>query len=360
MRMASFWKSFVTHYGPKKWAIDMSLIASERLLSSPKELKRLLALSSEDEAFIAHSRSAVEALLSRKDSRLLLIVGPCSLHDEEATLEYARRLLSLSERVKDRFFIVMRAYVEKARSAFAWKGMVNDPHLDGSFDMETGLHKARGLLLEILQMGLPISMEIVDPKGALYFSDLLTLVTIGARTSASQIHREMASSLPCPVGFKNTVSGSIAVAVQGIVTAMRPHTYLGMNEEGMVCQRQSMGNPYCYLVLRGSESGINYDEASITRARALLYKHSIFWPLLIDCAHDNCQKDPKKQKEAFEEVMGAIERGNRNIFGLMLESYLYEGALAFSSNPSYGLSVTDPCLGWEETERLILDTGAEN
>lgn len=333
----------------------MTLFVSQKnQISSPRRLKEAFSLSEHDQLFIQRSRSTLEMLLERKDPRILIVVGPCSLYDEEASYEYALRLFHLQEKVKDRIFIVMRTYVEKARSAYAWKGMINDPYLDGSFDIESGIRRARKVLINITEMGVPIAAEIVEPLFSCYFSDLLSLAMIGARTCSAQTHRQMASHFSCAVGFKNSLSGALLPAVLGLKTANRSHVYVSINEEGELCRIESMGNPYTFLVLRGGREKSNYDSKSIHEAKKLLIEHGCEFACMVDCGHDNSRKEIEEQKRVFISVIEEIAAKKLPVFALMLESFLQGGSQSFSSKPHFGQSMTDPCLSWPETEELIL------
>jgi 3-deoxy-7-phosphoheptulonate synthase len=309
-------------------------------LPSPLELKQEFPLK------VPPPIDVAKRILEGKDERLALIVGPCSLHDPESALEYAARLKSLSSK---NFFPIMRCFIEKPRTRLGWKGMLYDPHLDGSYDIEAGLRKSRALLLQMTEMGIPCAMELLDPLALPYFDDLITWGLVGARTSASQPHRQMASGLPFPVGFKNDCYGRIDAAMASIIASRIPHSHLAMNQQGKISARKTEGNPWTHLVLRGSDSEPNYD--SVAEVLEELKNNSLEPRLVIDCSHGNCGKDPKKQKEVFRSI---LETKNRAIRGLMLESHLFAGKQPLSANLYYGVSITDPCLGWEETEELIL------
>lgn len=324
---------------------------------TPQELKKRYPLSNEQAEFISKARAAVREILSGKDRRLILVVGPCSIHDLKGAEEYARRLKLLSSEVKDSFLIVMRAYFEKPRTALGWKGLVHDPFLDGSHQMARGYEIARELLLHLAAIEVPTACEFLDPPSSIYNGDLITWGCIGARTSTSQIHRQMASDLPMPVAFKNSTDGNIQNAVNGCLAATYPHTFLGLNEEGFLSIHHSKGNPDAHVVLRGGENRPNYDRESIQYTLQLLRRASLGEKVLIDCSHDNCKKKHELQKAIFDDVLKTALAGYP-VKGLMLESYLGGGNQPLKgplSDLSFGISVTDPCLSWEETESLIQD-----
>lgn len=322
---------------------------------TPYELRKRYPLLDEQLKFILQSRSKIHDILSGKDNRLILIVGPCSIHDPLGAQEYAKRLKKLSEEVKGSFFIIMRSYLEKPRTALGWKGLVHDPFLDGSYQMAKGFEIAREFLLYLAQIELPAACEFLDPPFSSYNSDLITWGCIGARTVTSQIHRQMASHLPMPIAFKNSTDGSIQNAVQGCLAATYPHTFLNLHEEGFLAIQHSKGNPSAHVVLRGGEKSPNYDQESIQHTLQLLRRAGLPERVLIDCSHDNCKKRHEFQKTIFNDVLKTTILGYP-VKGLMLESYLKGGNQPLKgslSDLSFGISVTDPCLGWEETEELI-------
>jgi 3-deoxy-7-phosphoheptulonate synthase len=323
-------------------------------LPSPAQIKREYPLVARD--FIAASRREAQAILQRRDRRLVVIVGPCSIHDPESALEYAKRLKALTPEIKKTFFPIMRLFIEKPRTRLGWKGMLYDPHLDGSNDIAAGLRQSRELLLKITKLGVPCATEILEPIVAPYFDDLIVWGLIGARTSASQPHRQMASGLRFPIGFKNDFRGELDVAIAGILTSRIPHSYIGIDGKGHVAALQTEGNPFSHLVLRGAENQPNYDPQSIAKALEALSEHRLEQSLLVDCSHGNCGKDHRRQRAVFESVMEQAEE-NRAIAGLMLESHLFGGKQSLGDDRSllnYGVSITDPCLDWEETEGLLL------
>lgn len=324
---------------------------------SPKKIASLFSLSDEDLAFLSESKSAAQSIASGKDPRKALIIGPCSIHDRNSALEYARYFKELSIQVRDSCFLVMRVYLEKSRTSTGWKGLIYDPHLDGSNAIDTGLLWARELFTELVKMRVPVATEFVDPILSSYFQDLITWGFIGARTTTSQPHRSLASSLDIPVGFKNTVSGGIQEAVEGAYTASIPHTFLTPNVDGFLSRNTTLGNPYCHIVLRGSKSHINYDPSSIEKALTYLESHGLFPHLLIDCAHGNSQKSPQTQVLVLNHILPYLTKENSPIFGVMIESYLKEGSQSLNQDPTLldpAISVTDPCIDWNTTQDLIL------
>lgn len=322
-------------------------------LPSPAQIKNELPLPANYP--VASWRRMAAQVLERSDPRLALIVGPCSIHDPESAYEYAVRLKKLSAEIDRTFFPIMRLFIEKPRTRLGWKGMLYDPHLDGSNDIATGIRKSRALIIKIGEIGIPCAAELLDPLVVPYLDDLIVWGLIGARTSASQPHRQMASGLQFPIGFKNDFRGDIEVAIAGILTARIPHSHIGIAPDGHVAALQTRGNPLTHLVLRGSDRMPNYDSASIREALKSLSDHRLEPRILIDCSHGNCGKDHRRQKIVFESVMEqAME--NKAIAGLMLESHLFSGKQPLTDDPnhlSYGVSITDPCMGWDETETLL-------
>ncbi len=287
---------------------------------------------------------------------MLLIVGPCSIHDPEAALEYAVRLNELRKRYADRLCIVMRVYLEKPRSLLGWKGLVNDPHLDGSCDIAAGLRIGRRLMLDIAEMGMPVATEFLDPLLSHYYSDLVSWAAIGARTTGSPIHRHMASGLAMPLGFKNGLEGSAQIAVDAIQAARHEHAMLGVDQDGRISMVRTYGNLDGHLVLRGGRNGPNYDTASVETAAELMRGAGLEPSIIIDCSHSNCGKDHARQAVALDEVLRHRTVGRRAVVGLMLEGNLNEGCQPLPVDPAslrYGVSITDPCIGWEETARLV-------
>lgn len=328
-------------------------VPAPQRLPSVLQLKSQLPLNPALTEQVAAHRRAVRAILNGDDSRLLVIVGPCSIHDPQSALEYARRLADLAAQVSDQMLLVMRAYVEKPRTTVGWKGLAYDPRLDGSDDMVGGLTLSRQLMREMLQLGLPIATEILQPMAAGYFDDLLSWVAIGARTTESQIHREMASGLPMPVGFKNGTDGGVAVASDAMRSAAHPHRHFGMDRQGHPAIIETLGNRDTHIVLRGGHGGPNYDSQSVARVRDSLEKHALSTRIVVDCSHANSAKDPLRQPQVFHEVLAQRLAGNTSLIGMMLESHLFEGCQPVSENLRYGVSITDGCLGWNGTERLL-------
>lgn len=324
-------------------------------LPSTLELKHRLPLTPALTEQVAAHRRAVRAILDGSDSRLLMIVGPCSLHDPQSALEYAERLARLAGEVSDQMLLVMRAYVEKPRTTVGWKGLAYDPHLDGSDDMAAGLALSRRLMRDMLEMGLPVATELLQPMAAGYFDDVLSWVAIGARTTESQIHREMASGLGMPVGFKNGTDGGVAVACDAIRSAAHPHRHFGVDRQGHPAIIETQGNPDSHIVLRGGHQGPNYAAEHVTKVRAALDKQGIAPRIMVDCSHANSGKDPSRQPHVLRDVLQQRLQGDRSLIGMMLESHLFDGCQPLGPNLKYGVSVTDGCLGWSSTEQLLLE-----
>jgi len=325
-------------------------------LISPERLRAELPVSPESAATVLAGRSEVESILRGEDDRLLAIVGPCSIHDPDAAREYARRLAAVRRETADRLAVLMRVYFEKPRTTIGWKGLINDPHLDGSSDIELGLRLARGLLVDITQMGLPAATEFLDPIVPRYLADLVSWAAVGARTTESQTHREMASGLSMPVGFKNTTDGSLQVAIEALTAARSPHSFLGIDAAGRTSIIRTAGNPAGHLVLRGGRGSSNYDAVSIAEALERLRSADLPPAVLVDCSHANSGKVPARQEEVWQSVVAQRRAGTRGLIGLMLESHLHEGQQPFPQPRDrlrYGVSITDACLGWEATERLL-------
>jgi len=330
-------------------------IRSFNPIISPETLKNELPRTPQATETVLASRQTIEEIITGKDPRMLVITGPCSIHDEQAALEYARRLKSLSEQVADNLYVVMRVYFEKPRTTVGWKGLINDPYLNGSYDIDEGLHRARSILLEITEMGLPTATELLDPISPQYFAGLLSWTAIGARTTESQTHREMASGLSMPVGFKNGTDGSLSVAVNAMLAARAPQTFLGIENDGSTSIVRTTGNPFGHIVLRG---GIrpNYDPVSLEDTSQRLIQHNLPNAIMVDCSHANSGKKFSAQGFVFKSVIEQRLEGNRSIIGLMLESHLKEGSQKLGENPDdlqYGISITDQCINWETTEQLL-------
>ncbi|WP_313304559.1 3-deoxy-7-phosphoheptulonate synthase [Stutzerimonas balearica] len=329
---------------------------SAQPLPSPAVLRQRLPLSDALAARVHADRNAIRAVLDGRDPRLLVVVGPCSLHDPVAALEYAERLAALAPELSDQLLLVMRAYVEKPRTTVGWKGLLYDPHLDGRGDMAEGLRLSRRLMLDILEAGLPLASELLQPMAASYFDDLLGWAAIGARTSESQIHRELVSGLDLPVGFKNGTDGSLTIACDAMRSAAHPHRHFGIDALGHPALLETHGNPDTHLVLRGGHRGPNHDAASVAQARAALAKQGIAARLVVDCSHANSGKDPLRQPAVLAEVIEQRLAGDVSLRGVMLESNLFDGCQPLSGELRYGVSITDGCLGWIGTERLLRET----
>ena len=325
-------------------------------LLAPRTLKALAPTPETVNATVAESRDRVIRILNQEDPRLLVVVGPCSIHDEKSALEYATRLSKLQKEFADKMEIVMRVYFEKPRTTIGWKGLINDPHLDGSQDIETGLKIARKLLVQIVGMGLPAATEFLDPIVPQYIADLITWAAIGARTTESQTHREMASGLSMPVGLKNSTDGSLQVAIDAMGATRHPHSFLGMNEDGVTSIVRTSGNPHAHVVLRGGRAMTNYDAASIKAAEEKLVSEKLPPVLMVDCSHANSEKKFAKQEDVWRSVVEQRASGTKSLIGLMVESHLSEGNQPIPKSLSdlrYGVSITDSCIGWEATERML-------
>ncbi len=324
-------------------------------LAAPDLLKENLALSDAALQTVLAGRRAIADILDGKDPRLLVITGPCSIHDEKAALEYAERIKVLNEKVNDRMLLVMRTYFEKPRTTVGWKGLINDPFLDGTCDIGAGLEKARRLLIQITEMGVPTATEMLDSIVPQYIAGLICWAAIGARTTESQTHREMASGLSMPVGFKNCTDGGLSTAINAMIAAGSPQSFLGIAPDGQVSVVKTTGNPHAHIVLRGG-SRPNYDTVSINDAVGLLAAKKLPQSILVDCSHDNSRKNHRLQASVWQDVINQRIDGNRAIIGVMLESNLKEGNQKNTGNletMAYGVSITDACVDWETTENLI-------
>jgi 3-deoxy-7-phosphoheptulonate synthase len=331
-------------------------VASQNILVTPEQLKAALPMSESIQDTLATSRRVIENILDRRDPRIFVVVGPCSIHDTVAAMDYARRLKALADELADTLYIVMRVYFEKPRTTVGWKGLVNDPYLDDSFNIEEGLHIGRKLLLDILDLGLPTSTEALDPISPQYLQDLVTWTAIGARTTESQTHREMASGLSSAVGFKNGTDGSLTVATNALNSVANPHRFLGINSAGQVSVFTTKGNRYGHIVLRGGTAGPNYDSVHIKLCEDALNKAGVSRNIMVDCSHANSDKKPELQPLVVENVANQILEGNTSIIGLMIESNLKAGNQSIPADLSeleYGVSVTDGCIDWETTERCL-------
>jgi 3-deoxy-7-phosphoheptulonate synthase len=329
-------------------------------LIPPEALRAEIPVPPESAATVVAGRAEVEAILRGEDDRLLAIVGPCSIHDPEAAREYAERLAALRRETAGRLAVLMRVYFEKPRTTIGWKGLINDPHLDGTSDIELGLRLARRLLVDITRMGLPAATEFLDPIVPRYLADLVSWAAVGARTTESQTHREMASGLSMPVGFKNTTDGTLQVAIEALTAARSPHSFLGIDAAGRTSIIRTAGNPAGHLVLRGGRGRSNYDPESIAEALARLQSADLPAVVLVDCSHANSGKVPARQEEVWQSVVEQRRAGTRGLIGVMLESHLHEGQQPFPrprEELRYGVSITDACLGWDATERLLREGG---
>ncbi|WP_337843293.1 3-deoxy-7-phosphoheptulonate synthase [Rheinheimera sp.] len=340
--------------------VDDLRITSETLLSPPSVLKQALPLSDKGAGFVQRARQDIADIIHGRDSRLLVITGPCSIHDPVSAMDYARRLKQLQLQYIDSLYIVMRVYFEKPRTTVGWKGFINDPHLNDSFDLETGLTKGRKLLLELVEMELPAATEALDPISPQYLSDLISWAAVGARTVESQTHREMASGLSMPVGFKNGTDGNLSIALNALQSAASGHSFIGINQKGQVALVQTAGNPDGHVILRGG-SKPNYDEQSVEAALAALKKHNLPLGLVIDCSHGNSNKDHNRQPLVAKEVIRQRRDGNQNIIGIMLESHIHAGRQDIVDGKAelYGVSVTDACIDWGSTAALLAELEQE-
>lgn len=345
-------------------ALQLSIVPSQpapvrdtqrqtRLLPTPAVLRQRLPLNDLLAAQVQTQRQAIRNILNGDDPRLLVVIGPCSIHDADAAMDYARRLAELAPRVEDQMLLVMRAYIEKPRTTVGWKGLVYDPHLDGSSDMAAGLELSRRLMLQMIELGLPLASELLQPLVAGYVDDLLGWAAIGARTSESQIHRELVSGLDMAVGFKNGTDGSMGIAVDAMRSAAHAHQHFGMDDLGRPALVSTAGNPDTHLVLRGGNQGPNYDAVSVAAARQALHKAGLEPSIMVDCSHANSAKDPLRQPAVLQDVIDQRLAGDHSLRAVMLESHLFDGSQALSGELEYGVSITDACLGWNRTERLL-------
>ncbi|MFK8078772.1 MAG: 3-deoxy-7-phosphoheptulonate synthase [Granulosicoccus sp.] len=330
-------------------------ILSEQTLISPDQLRKNFPRSEKATQTIEAGRASVEAILDGKDKRLLAVVGPCSVHDVKAVKEYAKRLMQLREQVSDRIELVMRVYFEKPRTTVGWKGLINDPHLDDSFDIETGLSKARELLVWLAELGMPTGTEALDPISPQYLSDLFTWSAIGARTTESQTHREMSSGLSTAVGFKNGTDGGLDVAINAMQSAANPHSFLGIDSKGQATVLKTRGNSYGHIILRGGK-GPNYDSVHVALAEEAMSAASLPQRIMIDCSHANANKDHMRQPLVAKNVATQLADGSESIIGIMLESHLNAGnqSLKDPADLAYGVSITDACIDWNTTEELMM------
>lgn len=336
--------------------VDNIRVAGLTRLITPAQIKEQYPASASQLRLVAESRAAARAILAGEDDRLLVVVGPCSIHDTVSALEYANRLAALAKELEDRILIVMRVYFEKPRTTIGWKGLINDPNLDDSCDVAKGLTLARSLLLQILDLGLPTATEFLDPIIPQYIAELVSWAAIGARTTESQTHREMASGLSMPVGFKNATDGSFQTAIDAMGSARTGHSFLGIDQDGATSIVKTSGNPDSHVVLRGGRNGPNYHPQDVAAARTALRKAGLSPALMVDCSHSNSGKDPKKQPDVWRSILSQRKVGESGIIGAMLESHLHFGNQSLSSDPStlaYGVSITDACMDWDTTAALL-------
>lgn len=337
-----------------KYKTDDLRISGLQEVLPPEELHREYPITEQASDTVYHTRQAIHDILSGNDSRLLVVVGPCSIHDPKAAREYAQRLKNIIDELEDDLCIVMRVYFEKPRTTVGWKGLINDPHLDDSFNINHGLRVARSLLLDLAEMGVPSGTEFLDLISPQYIADLVSWGAIGARTTESQGHRELASGLSCPVGFKNGTDGDLRVAVDAILAADRPHVFMSLTKQGHSAIFSTTGNDDCHIILRGGKKP-NYDAESVNQAVKQLEKTGQRNKLMIDCSHANSGKDPVRQMEVCRDVAGQIANGDERIFGVMMESHLVRGRqdVADINDMVYGQSITDACMSWDETDILL-------
>jgi 3-deoxy-7-phosphoheptulonate synthase len=325
-------------------------------MPSPSEIKARVPLTGRAAESVLAGRRALMDILDHKDPRLFVVIGPCSIHDPVAGLDYARRLRKLADEVSETIHVVMRVYFEKPRTSTGWKGFINDPRMDDSFHIEEGMERGRRFLLDVAETGLPTATEALDPIAPQYYGDLISWTAIGARTAESQTHREMASGLSTPVGFKNSTDGSVEAAVNGILSASRPHSFLGLNESGASAIIRTRGNAYGHLVLRGGGGRPNYDTVSISLAEQALAKAKLRTNIVVDCSHSNSWKKPELQPLVMRDVVHQLREGNRSVVGLMVESFIEAGNQPIPADLSqlrYGCSVTDACVDWPTTEEML-------
>lgn len=338
-------------------------IAQELPLVSPAELSREVPMTEQAASTVAGAREAVSAILTRRDRRMLAVVGPCSIHDTEAALDYAARLAALARKYQDRMLIIMRVYFEKPRTALGWRGLIVDPHMDGSYDIPRGVRLARELLIRINSMGLPAGSEILDPIIPQYTGELLSWASVGARTTESQTHREMASGLSMPVGFKNATDGDVQIAVNAIVAAGSPHSFVGIDRDGNTIVMRTTGNPDAHLILRGGRSGPNFDRVHVDSAKESLALSGLTPSIVVDCSHGNSEKKPERQALVVKDILSQREDPSSPLVGFMLESFLENGCQSPAPKAgglTYGVSVTDPCIGWTETAEILEEVWRRN
>jgi len=333
-------------------------VAAFDAMPTPEEIHARLPITDKAAKTVTHGRTLLRNILDRKDHRLFVVVGPCSIHDPVAGMDYARRLHALQAEVGDTLQLIMRVYFEKPRTTVGWKGYINDPFMDDSFRIDIGMQKARQFLLDIAELGLPTGTEALDPISPQYYGDLITWTAIGARTTESQTHREMSSGLSTPVGFKNATNGDLSVAVNAILSASRPHSFLGINGTGKVAIVRTKGNPYGHVVLRGGDGRPNYDTVSVSIAEQAMVKAKLPANIVVDCSHANSSKKPELQPLVMADVVNQVRGGNKSLLGVMIESNIEAGNQPIPADLSqlkYGCSVTDGCVAWDTTEKMIRD-----
>lgn len=329
---------------------------------APADLRQVFPLSEKDRAFVSKSREQIKEIIQRRDKRLIVVVGPCSIHDTEAALEYAGRLAELSRKVDDQLLLIMRVYFEKPRTTVGWKGLINDPDMNGTHLISKGLGIARGLLSRMTSLEVPVANEMLDPITPEYVADLICWGAIGARTTESQTHREMSSGLSFPVGFKNGTDGNLQIAIDAMKAAQHPHSFLGINREGRTSIIQTSGNPDVHIVLRGGSKKVNYHPDDIAYTEEQLSKNGLLPTIMVDCSHGNSNKDYQKQPEVMECVVDQLLTGNSSISGVMIESNLESGNQKIPADISqlkYGVSITDACIDWATTEKILLSAHAK-
>ena len=331
-------------------------VAAFDIMPAPAEMKERLPLTEAAAQSVVRGRHALQSILDGRDQRLFVVVGPCSIHDPVAAIDYARRLRGLAEEVSQTLLVIMRVYFEKPRTSVGWKGLINDPRMDDSFRVDEGMQKARQFLLDVNALGVPAGTEALDPIGPQYYGDLVTWTAIGARTSESQTHREMSSGLSTPVGFKNSTDGDVEAAVNAVLSAARPHAFLGINDQGRTAVVRTRGNPHGHLVLRGGGGRPNFDTVSISLAEQALRRAGLPENIVVDCSHANSWKKAELQPLVMRDVVHQVRDGNRSVVGLMVESFIEEGSQPIPEDLArlrYGCSVTDPCVGWETTVKML-------
>ena len=332
---------------------DLRIIETQEL-STPEDVRKELPITELSAKTILDSRKTIENILDEKDDRIFVVIGPCSIHDPVAAMDYAKKLKKISQDVSENLFIIMRVYFEKPRTTVGWKGLINDPMLDGSFEINKGIRIGRKLLLDIVDLEIPAGTEYLDLISPQYIADIISWGAIGARTTESQCHRELASGLSCPVGFKNGTDGNLQITIDAIKAASGAHHFLSVTKEGNSAIFSTSGNPYCHTILRGGSNKVNYDEKSIDDVSARLDKANLPQQIIVDCSHANSLKDHKKQMVVVDNLVGQLSHGEKRIKGLMIESNLVEGNQNINDpDLVYGKSVTDACIGWEDTEKAL-------